>query len=250
RTRTLQEREIYLRPGVCFLPSLSRRLSPGGEWGRGEVDWRSIDKPKLWRYNLHYFDYLLDEGRSKENRFRLIDHWIECNPPGTPDAWEPFPVSLRVVNWINFFCREDNRGCIKPEWLKNLYTQILWLEKNIERHLLANHYFRNGKALVFGGLFFSGNDAERWLKKGMSILSSEIEEQILPDGGHFERSPMYHSMILEDCLDLLNLRRAYPGLLPDWSAVAGRMLGWLNGMSHPDGQISFFNDSAFGVAPG
>jgi uncharacterized heparinase superfamily protein len=28
------------------------------------------------------------------------------------------------------------------------------------------------------------------------------------------------------------------------------MLVWLNGMSHPDGEIALFNDAAFGVAPG
>jgi uncharacterized heparinase superfamily protein len=60
---------------------------------------------------------------------------------------------------------------------------------------------------------------------------------------------MYHSLILEDVLDLINLRRTYPGLLPDWSGVGGRMLGWLEQMIHPDGGIAFFNDSAFGVAP-
>jgi len=60
---------------------------------------------------------------------------------------------------------------------------------------------------------------------------------------------MYHGLILEDMLDLVNLGRAYPGLLPYWSPVAARMLGWLAGMLHPDGEIPFFNDAAFGVAP-
>ena len=25
-------------------------------------NWACMDEPKLWRYNLHYFDYLLDDG--------------------------------------------------------------------------------------------------------------------------------------------------------------------------------------------
>jgi uncharacterized heparinase superfamily protein len=60
---------------------------------------------------------------------------------------------------------------------------------------------------------------------------------------------MYHSLILEDVLDLINLGHSYPGLLPDWSEVAARMLSWLHQMTHPDGRISFFNDAAFAVAP-
>ena len=73
---------------------------------------------------------------------------------------------------------------------------------------------------------------------------------MLPDGGHFERSPMYHSLILEDVLDLHqpvpDAVSASPG---SWSASAGRMLGWLGQMCHPDGRIAFFNDAAFDVAP-
>ena len=38
-----------------------------------------------------------------------------------------------------------------------------------------------------------------------SILKKELSEQILPDGGHYELSPMYHSIILEDILDLHNI---------------------------------------------
>ncbi len=60
---------------------------------------------------------------------------------------------------------------------------------------------------------------------------------------------MYHALILEDLLDLVNLGRAYPKLLPDFAAPAGRMLSWLRFMTHPDGEIAFFNDAAFGVAP-
>ena len=29
---------------------------------------------------------------------------------------------------------------------------------------------------------------------------------------------------------------------------AASMLGWLATMTHPDGQIAFFNDAAFGIA--
>ena len=92
----------------------------------------------------------------------------------------------------------------------------------------------------------------RWLKKGTEILTAELREQILPDGGHFERSPMYHAMILEDCLDLLNICRGcrlkaaqiLSERLPD---VCRRMMMFLHGMRHPDGQIALFNDAAFAI---
>jgi uncharacterized heparinase superfamily protein len=195
---------------------------------------RLIRRCALQQYMLHYHERPDEE---------LIRSWIEANPAGQGVGWDPYPLSRRIVNWIKWLL---GGPAARPENLRSLASQTEWLARHVEYHLLGNHLFENAKALAFAGCFFESSE---WLRKGLNLLEAEMAEQILPDGGHFERSPMYHSLILEDVLDLLNLRRAYPGLLPDWSPVAGRMLGWLNGMLHPDGQISFFNDSAFGVAP-
>jgi uncharacterized heparinase superfamily protein len=121
--------------------------------------------------------------------------------------------------------------------------------------LLGNHLFVNAKALVFSGLFFVGDEADAWLAQGLKILGREVPEQVLPDGAHFELSPMYHAIILEDLLDLVNAAGVWPGRVPDavvaqCREVAGRMLRWLAGMIHPDGEIAFFNDAALGIAPG
>jgi uncharacterized heparinase superfamily protein len=81
-----------------------------------------------------------------------------------------------------------------------------------------------------------------------------LPEQLLADGGNFERSTMYHAIFLEDLLDLINAVRAYegrvaPAVRRTWEQAALRMLDWLEGMIHPDGGIALFNDAAFGIAP-
>jgi uncharacterized heparinase superfamily protein len=73
-------------------------------------------------------------------------------------------------------------------------------------------------------------------------------------GGNFERSPMYHAIFLEDVLDLVNAATYWPGRVgcrdqSKWCETATRMLEWLKCMTHPDGEIAFFNDAAFGVSP-
>jgi uncharacterized heparinase superfamily protein len=123
---------------------------------------------------------------------------------------------------------------------------------------LGNHLFANAKALVYAGLFFVGDEADTWLGKGLKILAREIPEQILPDGGQFERSPMYQALAVEDMLDLINIANAYgkksvPNrhrqLIVSWPAIAAKMCQWLSALCHPDGDISFFNDAALGIAP-
>lgn len=218
--------------------------------------WDSPAKSKLWRYNQHYFDDLNAlEGKDRSLWHRqLIDHWIGLNPPGKGTGWEPYPVSLRIVNWIKWALAGNSLGA---DALASLANQVRWLSRRLEWHLLGNHLFANAKALVYAGLFFEGPEPERWLRLGLRIIERELPEQILPDGGQFERSPMYHALAFEDILDLINIMRLYPSAqdldaakqLAAWEAEIPAMQRWLSAMSHPDGEISFFNDAAIGIAP-
>lgn len=212
----------------------------------GEVDWSASGLSRLWGYNLHYFDYLRDEACNSETGYSLIHHWVDRNPQGSEPGWEPFTTSLRIVNWIFFLSR--NPEYTSQEILNSLYLQTLWLEKNDERHILANHYFENLKALAFAGAYFKGKDAERWLRNGQNFLLEQLQEQVLSDGGHYERSPHYHLLMLENYLDIYNLGVNNTELLSEKclettrkAAVSG--LEFLHDVLMPDGTIPLFNDS-------
>ena len=74
----------------------------------------------------------------------------------------------------------------------------------------------------FAGSYFDGAIAEEWLRTGTEIFVEQLEEQFLTDGGHFERSPMYHAIMVEDLLDLIALDRAIPNVLsPSVARSAG-----------------------------
>jgi uncharacterized heparinase superfamily protein len=215
--------------------------------------WNNPKKSKLWLYNLHYFDDLNACGANQrlDLHVNLINRWINENPAPFGNGWEPYPTSLRIVNWIKAFLNH-----VEPSqaMLDSLAKQVDYLSQDLERHLLGNHLFVNAKALIFTGLFFEGDYADNWLATGLDIYSKELEEQILQDGGNFELTPMYHVIMLVDLLDLLNLFNLYSGridakLVTATKAYAIKMLDWLDAMSHQDGKISFFNDSTFSIAP-
>lgn len=228
-----------------------RFLNEDGDIGCA-ARWNDPGKPKLWLYNLHYFDDLAapeSAGRRGLQR-ELVARWIAENPPGIGNGWEPYPVSLRIVNWIKWALAGEP---LEPSWRDSLAMQVRWLAGHVEWHLLGNHILANAKALVLAGLFFDGAEAEEWLRAGLAIYGRELPEQILADGAHFELSPMYHAIILEDLLDLINAARAYGhaggGLFGDLPRITARMRSWLAAMTHPDGGPAFFNDAAYGIAP-
>lgn len=244
--RPIEREPSLLAPERVSLLDETREL-------RSPLAWDAPDVPRLWRYHLHYFDDLnaRDAAARAPWHEALIQRWIAENPPGRGTGWEPYPASLRIVNWVKW---ARSGGALTAAARDSLAVQARWLGKRLEWHLLGNHLWSNAKALIYAGCFFSGSEADGWRARGVSILERQLAEQVLADGGHFELSPMYHALALEDVLDLLNAARAWPGRIPArllarLGELAPAMLRWLDGMCHPDGGIALFNDSALGGAP-
>lgn len=211
--------------------------------------WLHPQMSKLWLYNLHYFDFLHSQYAftQSEQLHQLMQRWLQENIPTKGCGWEPYPLSLRIVNWIKYAMSGHP---LSADMMHSLGVQIRYLTRKIEIHLLGNHIFSNAKALLFAGLFFTGTEAARWFKQGLRLFERELAVQILPDGGHCELSPMYHASILEDLLDVINLLKAYQQSIPQhWVFTAARMHRWLQAMCHGDEEIAFFNDAALDVAP-
>lgn len=286
--RVWRKLPVFQSPDAGLAPALRRSAQPLSSFPRkrpsltgsdafrflnrdGRVqsaaDWNDPQADALWLYNLHYFDDLCADGAEARREWHeaLIARWIAENPVGHGVGWDPYPLSLRLVNWIKWALATgavNQRPAVELDPLgrglsaaaiQSLAMQARTLARRVEWHLRGNHVLANAKALVFAGCFFEGAEAGVWLKQGLAILREQLSEQVLADGGHFERSPMYHAIVLEDLLDLINLSRSFPEALPAdrvqaLGEAAVRMLRWAQVMTHPDGGIAFFNDAAFGIA--
>ncbi|MBN1552989.1 alginate lyase family protein [bacterium] len=214
-------------------------------------DWYFQNAPALWLYNLHYHDvlWLLDYPEAKA----ITSHWIQNYlPEKGKTGWDPYPVSIRIQNWAGLFFAKYQREIGEDIEFRNLLwksicRQLHWLSRNLEYHLLANHLLENAIALSVCGHLFKGAPAQTWRRIGEAVLVRELTEQILPDGMHFERSPMYHLRMLHA---LMNLAIYLNGALKhNVLNVIGKMLRPAMEFTHPDGEIALLNDSAFNVYP-
>ena len=209
--------------------------------------WNAALASKLWLYNLHYFEGLLCVETPADIKRDVVEQWLQDNPPDHGTGWEPYPLSLRTINWIKWAL---SGGTLGVEALNSLALQAEYLSRSLEYHLLGNHLFANAKALVFAGCFFEGRRARRWLEKGLKILRQQIPEQFLSDGAHFELSTTYHALLLEDMLDIIHMLRAASVPVPsEWEGVAQKGINWLAIMTRPDGLPPLFNDAAYGITP-
>ena len=212
-----------------------------------KINWNFNQFGKLWTYNLNYFDFLNQENISKENGLRLIQDFIN-NDAFLKDGKEPYPISLRGINWVKFLSNNQ----VKDELINNtLYFHYCILFKNLEYHLLGNHLLENAFSLLFGAYYFQD---EKLYNKSKDLLVSELNEQVLKDGAHFELSPMYHQIILSRLLDsiqLIKINKAWKknNLLSFLEHKSSLMISWLYNMTYKSGNIPMVNDATFNIAP-
>jgi uncharacterized heparinase superfamily protein len=238
---------------VCFIPhdpwNKAEQIRQGQLTFLGQtlqlgnpLQWKQTTKtPMLWQFNLHYGHFLPLLEPDEQERFCL--DWIQNHPLGTPVAWHPYTISLRLVQWIKL-------GLNSPEILTSIYQQAAFLYRNLESYHPGNHYLENAKALVFAALYLPNQgESSRWFDKASHIIRSEMKDQLLSDGGYFERTPMYHALMVELCLDLCNILERGTELDNFLRAMIGPMLGFLRSMTHPNGEIALFNDSSVEIAP-
>ena len=169
---------------------------------------------------------------------RAVGRWVgsrtrhRCgSPTGARCSWAPTGSG----RW---------RTTCSPSTLwSSVRDQANHLQRRLEWHLLGNHLFENGVALAVAGSCFAHPQAASWLRTGIKVLERQLPEQVLADGGHFERSPMYQQRIVHGLRMLASTRNG--DLRSLVRPYVERVETALASLCHPDGGIALMNDSAF-----
>jgi uncharacterized heparinase superfamily protein len=216
--------------------------------------WQAHGKSRLWHYHLHYFDELVDLalwGDDPSNVIAIVENWIDANPLTGPAAsfapWHPYVASLRIVNWLIALSVVGQRLEIPESIKRSLVEHALFIDANLETDVGGNHLLKNLKAMSIAGAFWSGPLAGRWRDEYGTRFVAELGDQLLEDGCHFERSPSYHCQVLADAIEVASLMPVTPARSELLHHVA-RMDACLAGITHPDGDVALFNDSAFNLS--
>lgn len=217
------------------------------------LSWDMDENGPLWRYNLNYMDWLLQSDMTFEEGAYWIDLFISSEAVNR-SGFEPYPIALRGINWIKFISR--HRDKIPKDklqiWDNSLYSQYRVLTNRLEYHLLGNHLLEDAFSIFIASIYFDDNG---FFSLAENLLKSQLKKQVLPDGAHFEQSPMYHCILLDRLLDCYNVsisgRRGSKVHDIDFllKEYAERMLGHLESIIYRNSEIPLLNDSANGIAP-
>ena len=215
-------------------------------------DWNNKNWQRLWQFNLHYFNWArdvlnhhIDTGEWLENPKLigiLIDDWDERNITGRGDGWHSYTLSLRCRNllWIYNYCPE----LISTKRINSLWIQISWLFTHKEYCYGGNHLIENLTSLIICSLNFKGKKAEKIFEFSILELKLQLKQQILDDGGHYERSANYHLLILDRLVEVGLTIEKVLNKRPDWLLkIIKRMVSWNEKIRLINGDLPRFNDS-------
>ena len=232
--------------------------------GIHNFDWKrrlNTEDSLLWRLNLGYMGYAvpwLASGKpiDLERTSALVRGLSEKNTwlmPGVfKDIWNPYTVSHRIVNLLtglNLFGRaggDMSAGDVRAI-LSHCRFAVAYLLANLERDLQFNHLMKNYMALAVYGAALE-RLPEHWGAFFTDAMVS-IAQNFLGDGGHVERSPMYHHLALRDLRIILDSGLVEGKAVNQLENYEHQATMALKILSHPDGDIALFNDSWLGEAP-
>ncbi len=211
--------------------------------------WHHTGAGEFWFRELHSFDWLRDlqvlaTQASRARARKLVLHWLDLHTAIDPRPWSPDLLGRRVTAWLAHaeFLLKDSDSSFSKRFFRGLALQA--------RHL--SRIARTGedgaeRLLAIKGLLYSGlslPNGERRTQQALKLLAAELTRQILPDGGHFERSPSAHLSVLRHLIDirgtLVSAGQPPPEALNN---AIDRMAPVLRAYRHGDGALALFNDS-------
>ncbi len=173
-------------------------------------------------------------------------------------VWSTYGVSRRLLTYIEILPLLTQLSIeFQQNFWEHFYRESLYLVSFLEWDIQGNHLIQNVTAwlavcMVFQQLPHLQTLANDWQSQLETLLPKLFNEQTLPDGFHYERTPMYHCWVLRDLLECLVSLKATS--MPDTVReplipIAQRL--WQAGatLRHASGQIPLFGDASLPQTP-
>ena len=187
-----------------------------------------------------------DHDLAFANARALVDDWITVEGRDLGGlAYEPDVLATRLIAWFShspIVLRGADHGFYR-RFLKSIALQTRYL-KHVAGAMPGDATrFKARTALAMASLCLPSSAGQ--IKAASRHLDSEIDAQILPDGGHISRNPM---VLIELLTNLLPLKQTYINLgqKPPRNLAAGmdRMFSALRFFRHSSGELVLFNGSS------
>ena len=216
---------------VCDGRSPFEMMEPSDEWGEVLLSFG-------WLRHLR----AADSAITRANARALVDEWIGLQRSWKGPGWQPQVLSRRIISWLTqatlILDEADDR--FYRRFLRSLEKQVKFLTSIANDAHNSVPRMQAHIALTYAALCMSTQS--RNTRRATKHLVTELDRQILPDGGHIGRNP---GAPIELLLDLLPLAQAFSARNlappPQLMNAIDRMMPMLRFFCHGDGTFGLFN---------
>jgi uncharacterized heparinase superfamily protein len=201
-------------------------------------EWASVLLGFGWLRHLR----AAESAITRANARALVDEWITLQGAWHPIGWRPDVLSRRIIAWLSqaplMLTDADMR--FYRRFLRSLVRQVRYLRHTATDARRGVARLQATIALTYAALCIAGQS--RHIKSATERLRHELEQQILPDGGHAGRDP---GAIIDVLLELLPLGQAFSSrnIAPPQALLNAidRMMPMLRFFRHSEGTFAHFN---------
>src|SRR5258708_381354 len=200
---------------------------------------------------FHGFTWLPDlatmgSAEAREIGRSAIAAWIAGNATWHAVSWRSDILAARLIAWITqfeSFFAGGGEDRLRDSLLASIARQARHLARVATEEMQGAARLQALKGLILAGIALGVG--ERRVGRAIADLARELLLQVLPDGGHIERSPAVQLMVLRDIVDVRTALRTAHIVVPDALQMAiDRMAPMLRLFRHGDGRLAQFNDTS------
>lgn len=201
----------------------------------------------IWKRELNGFSWLRhlrsgEDALSRMYAVKFFNEWVIRNKIVAGIPWEPRVTAHRIISWLTHssILLDDTDRLTQELFMKSLTKHIRVLSGSLAETPEGYDRLVSLLALVLSGLCIDQQD--KLLDDNLKNFCSEIDRQIVPDGGHISRNSQINCQILLDLLPLKQCFSARHKSAPQTIIDAiQRMLQFLSFMRLGDGKLARFN---------
>jgi len=199
----------------------------------------------VWLDSLH----ALGGPAARQFARHVVLAWFTDTAAYDSLTWSADLVGARLRRCLinSAFLETNSDALFRAHLLRPLNRQAEHLSRALPDGLNGAALLKASVALMLAGALLppqGSKGGDKWLRKGGALLDRELHAQILPDGGHVERSPAVMLELLQHLLDLHHVLTLTGRKLPaQLLSTIGNLASALKLLSHPDGGLALFNDS-------
>jgi uncharacterized heparinase superfamily protein len=216
---------------ICDGRSIFEMEPPSQEWATALLGFS-------WLRHLR----AAESGITRANARALVDEWIALQGSWHTLGWRPDVLSRRIISWLSQapLVLQDADAKFYRRFLRSLVRQVRYLRHTASDARRGVARLQAAIALTYAALCIAGQ--ARHIKAATERMRQELEQQILPDGGHAGRDP---GAIIEVLLELLPLSQVFASrnIAPPQALLNAidRMMPMLRFFRHSEGTFAHFN---------